>query len=123
MARFGDLLLIEVSERIKASVREVDTVARFGGDEFVVLLESSSSDREDATHNAGVVAEKIREVLSCPYQLQGTTNIAVRPVSESPVSWYDEHMDMLIKHADAAMYQAKEEGGNTVRFYATELQE
>jgi diguanylate cyclase (GGDEF)-like protein/PAS domain S-box-containing protein len=114
---YGDLLLIEVSARIKACVREVDTVARFGGDEFVVLLESVSSDREDATRKAGLVAEKIREDLSCPYCLKDHEHSCSPSIGVSLFHGGAEQMDELIRHADAAMYQAKDAGGNTVRFH------
>jgi diguanylate cyclase (GGDEF)-like protein/PAS domain S-box-containing protein len=113
----GDLLLIEVSVRIKASVREVDTVARFGGDEFVVLLESVSSDREDAIRKAGLVAEKIREDLSCAYYLKDQEHSCSPSIGVSLFHGGAEQMDELIQRADAAMYQAKDAGGNTVRFH------
>jgi diguanylate cyclase (GGDEF)-like protein/PAS domain S-box-containing protein len=114
---YGDLLLIEVSVRIKACVREVDTVARFGGDEFVVLLESVSSDREDAIRKAGLVAEKIREELSCTYYLKDQEYSCSPSIGVSLFHGGAEQMDELIRHADAAMYQAKDAGGNTVRFH------
>lgn len=65
----GDLLLIEVAQRIKACVREVDTVARLGGDEFVVLIQELSSDCTTSTEQVSVIAEKIRFLLSQPYRL------------------------------------------------------
>jgi diguanylate cyclase (GGDEF)-like protein/PAS domain S-box-containing protein len=113
----GDLLLIEVSVRIKACVREVDTVARFGGDEFVVLLESVSSDREDAIRKAGLVAEKIREDLSCAYHLKDQEHSCSPSIGVSLFHGGAEQMEELIQRADAAMYQAKDAGGNTVRFH------
>ena len=114
---YGDLLLIEVSVRIKACVREVDTVARFGGDEFVVLLESVSSDRKDAIRKAGLVAEKIREDLSCTYYLKDQEYSCSPSIGVSLFHGGAEQMDELIRHADAAMYQAKDAGGNTIRFH------
>src|SRR3989338_1098337 len=68
---YGDLLLIEVAARIKSCVREMDTVARLGGDEFVVLIEGISDDQDEASHKIGLVAEKIRELLATPYNLNG----------------------------------------------------
>jgi diguanylate cyclase (GGDEF)-like protein/PAS domain S-box-containing protein len=120
---YGDLLLVELAARIKSCVREIDTVARLGGDEFVVLLESSSSEREDAAHNAGVVAEKIREALSRPYQLKEHEHYSSPSIGISLYHVSEVSMDTLLKQADAAMYQCKEEGGNSVRFYDAELQE
>jgi diguanylate cyclase (GGDEF)-like protein/PAS domain S-box-containing protein len=65
----GDLLLIEVARRINSCVREMDTVARFGGDEFVVMLSELEVDKEQSRTQAGVIAEKIRAVLAEPYEL------------------------------------------------------
>jgi diguanylate cyclase (GGDEF)-like protein/PAS domain S-box-containing protein len=120
---YGDLLLVELAVRIKSCVREIDTVARLGGDEFVVLLESSSSEREDAARNAGLVAEKIREILSFPYQLKEYEHRSSPSIGISLYHASDVSMDTLLKQADAAMYRSKEEGGNTVSFYEAELQE
>ncbi len=120
---YGDLLLVELAARIKSCVREIDTVARLGGDEFVVLLESTSSEREDAAHNAGLVAEKIRAALSRPYQLKEHEHYSSPSIGISLYHANEVSMDMLLKHADAAMYLSKEEGGNSVRFYESELQE
>jgi diguanylate cyclase (GGDEF)-like protein/PAS domain S-box-containing protein len=113
----GDLLLIEVANRIKSCVREMDTVARLGGDEFVVLLESISSEREDAAHKAGLVAEKIREALAQPYSLKGHEYSSSPSIGICLLHGGEESTDELIKHADAAMYQAKDAGGNTVCLY------
>jgi diguanylate cyclase (GGDEF)-like protein/PAS domain S-box-containing protein len=110
----GDLLLVEVASRIKSCGREMDTVARLGGDEFVVLLESISSEREDAAHKAGLVAEKIREALAQPYFLKGHEHSSSPSIGICLLHGGEESMDELIKHADAAMYQAKDAGGNTV---------
>ncbi|ADE12454.1 PAS domain S-box protein [Sideroxydans lithotrophicus] len=119
---YGDLLLVEVASRIKACVREIDTVARFGGDEFVVLLESISSDREEAAHKSGVVAEKIRDALSRPYRLKELEYRCSPSIGISLYHGNDDSMDVLLKYADAAMYQAKDAGRNNVRFYDPEMQ-
>ncbi len=68
----GDLLLIEVAERLKTCVREADTVARFGGDEFVVLLCELDAHKDEASAQAAAIAEKIRIRLAEPYVLQAT---------------------------------------------------
>jgi len=119
---YGDLLLIDVAERIKACVREIDTVARLGGDEFVVLLENISNERDDASHKVGMVAEKIRETLSHPYQLKEHEHYSSPSIGISLFHNDDETMEVLLKHADAAMYQAKNAGRNAVRFYDPTLQ-
>jgi diguanylate cyclase (GGDEF)-like protein/PAS domain S-box-containing protein len=119
---YGDLLLIEVADRIKSCVREIDTVSRFGGDEFVVLLESISSNRDETVARAGGVAEKIRDTLSRPYQLKEQAYESSPSIGISLYHGNDESMDMLLKYADAAMYRAKDEGRNAVRFFDPALQ-
>lgn len=123
----GDLLLIEVAARLKTCVREIDTVGRLGGDEFVVLLSDLKADRAESTWQAEVVAEKIRVALAEPYLLSVvqdgkagcsvehhcTASIGVVVFVNHEASQHD-----ILKWADAAMYQAKQEGRNTVRFHA-----
>lgn len=123
----GDLLLIEVAKRLVSCVREADTVARFGGDEFVVLLGDLSTDKTEATVQAAAIAEKIRAHLATAYTLNiaagdpassrivhhGSASIGVVVFNGSEASPED-----VIDWADSAMYQAKEEGRNRVCFYA-----
>lgn len=105
----GDRLLQIAAQRLKASVRESDTVARIGGDEFVILFESISS-KDDALTLAG----KIRAALSRPFELEDQ----VLEVSPSiGVALYPQHGSdekELLKHADQAMYLAKSAGGNRI---------
>jgi diguanylate cyclase (GGDEF)-like protein/PAS domain S-box-containing protein len=122
--RVGDLLLIEVAKRLSACVRQADTVARFGGDEFVVMLGELDVDKARATTLAEVVAEKIRAALSSPYVLavadEGVSAIVEHQCSASigVVVFASEGTtsDEALKWADQAMYRAKEAGRNTVRF-------
>jgi len=122
----GDLLLIEAAERLRGCVREIDTVARFGGDEFVVLLSDLSANRTDATAQAGIVAEKIRLCLSAPYLLQvqhpahETVTVAHHSSASIGVVVYlgkEVRPEDILKWADAAMYQAKEAGRNGIRLH------
>ena len=122
----GDLLLIEVAERLKTCVRETDTVARFGGDEFVVLLTELNTDQVESAAQAGIVAEKVRIALSKPYKLtirhdglpekivdhRCTASIGVALLVN-----HDDSQEEILKRADMAMYQAKEAGRNSIRFY------
>ena len=113
----GDLLLIGAAERLKSCVREVDTVARFGGDEFVVVLNALGGDETNASAQAGFVAEKIRTVLSEPYRL--TDTIEHQCTASIGVALFISHeasQDDLLKRADAAMYQAKKSGRNSICF-------
>ncbi len=118
----GDLLLIEVGERLKTCVREADTVARFGGDEFVVLLCELATQHDEATAQAAAVAEKVRTRLAEPYVLQAAPSApaighqCTASIGVAVFHGRDESQNSVIDRADAAMYQAKEEGRNRIRF-------
>jgi len=122
----GDLLLADVAQRIVHCVREADTVARFGGDEFVVVLSELDADQAESTAQAGLVAEKIRAALAEPYGLTlqqqdvAPTTIEHRCTSSIGVVMFIDHEaseEDILKWADIAMYQAKEDGRNRVRFF------
>jgi diguanylate cyclase (GGDEF)-like protein/PAS domain S-box-containing protein len=123
---FGDLLLIEVAVRLVACVREVDTVARFGGDEFVVVIGNLDLTRDESMDQARRVAEKIRLSLAQPYRLlipQEASIVATvehRCTVSIGVTLFFNHEqteEAILKQADTAMYNAKEAGGNSIRFY------
>jgi len=112
----GDELLIQVAERLKSSLRNSDTVARLGGDEFVVLLPEMNEEKQ-----LTIVATKILAAVRSPFVLAGqelrvTVSIGI---SNYPQDGEDEQT--LMKNADIAMYNAKEEGKNNFRFYSAEL--
>lgn len=122
----GDLLLVEAASRLKNCVREMDTVARFGGDEFVVMLSELDRDRAGSAAEALNVAEKIRSVLSQSYSLRISREECVDTLVEHHctvsigVVLFVDHQgsqDEVLKWADAAMYQAKDGGRNQIRFY------
>ncbi len=128
----GDLLLIEVAKRLKASVRKTDTVARIGGDEFVVLLSKLESDKTDSIKHAGRIAEKVRESIAEPYllKLHSQQKPHARQVSELTVEHHcyasigvamflgeGLSQDDIMRRADDMMYRAKETGRNRVLFY------
>ena len=126
----GDLLLIEVADRLKSCVREMDTVARFGGDEFVVMLGDLTADKAESTSQAEIVAEKIRISLSEPYLLtmkregKADTTIEHHCTASIGVALFIGHeasQDNILKWADAAMYQAKEAGRNLIMFYDSKI--
>lgn len=113
----GDLLLIEVANRLKSCVREIDTVARFGGDEFVVILNDLNMHKAESASQAEIVAEKIRTSLSAPYSLvikqegKADTTIEHHCTASIGVALFINHdtsPDDILKLADTAMYQAKE---------------
>ncbi|MEI7611863.1 MAG: diguanylate cyclase [Betaproteobacteria bacterium] len=122
----GDLLLIEVGQRIVRCVRETDTVARFGGDEFVVMLVELDESRGESIVQAEQVAEKIRMALAEPYVLTIHQNdnpdihVEHRCTASIGVAMFINHestLDEILKWADVAMYRAKDEGRNTIRFH------
>jgi diguanylate cyclase (GGDEF)-like protein/PAS domain S-box-containing protein len=122
----GDLLLIEVADRLRSCVREMDTVGRFGGDEFVVMLGELNASKDASTTQARIVAEKIRAALSQPYKLSVSQDgkagavIEHRCTASMGVALFIDHQaseDDILKCADSAMYQAKEAGQNLIRFH------
>jgi diguanylate cyclase (GGDEF)-like protein/PAS domain S-box-containing protein len=122
----GDLLLREVAQRLTSCVRDVDTVARFGGDEFVIVLSELDADKTRSRQQALVVAEKICSTLCKPYTLKiqhkGKAETAVEHHCSTSVgvALFINHVpnaEDILKRGDMAMYQAKEAGGNQIRFY------
>jgi len=119
----GDLLLIEVAKRIVACVREVDTVSRQGGDEFVVLVERLGESLEEASRTVAKIAETIRLALAEPYQINNMHIHSSSSIGISLFCGHDKDVDELIKRADMAMYQAKDGGRNRTRFFDPQMQE
>lgn len=119
----GDKLLIEVARRLKRCVREVDTVARLGGDEFIIILEELNSDSQQAALDAEFVAEKIVDTLNCPYPLDDGEYVGTASIGISLFDQRDTSAKDLLKRADVAMYQAKESGRNTLRFFDPTIQQ
>ena len=122
----GDLLLIEVANRLKSCVRRMDTVARFGGDEFVVVFSELSADKAESTAQAGAIAEKIRITLARPYLMtvkaaDGSETTVEHDCTASigMVLFINQEASQsdILKWADTAMYQAKEAGRNLIRTY------
>jgi diguanylate cyclase (GGDEF)-like protein/PAS domain S-box-containing protein len=125
----GDLLLLDVAQRLKSCVRESDTVARIGGDEFIVMLSDLHADKVISTDLASAVAEKIRLALAAPYFLKvkhgkkASQTIQHCCTASIGVVLFIDHeasQEDILKWADAAMYQAKKEGRNRVRVFAME---
>ena len=127
----GDLLLFEAAVRMRACVRETDTVARVGGDEFVVMLTELTSDLAESTTQASIVAEKIRNALANPYVLlvhrDGQVDLTVEHRCSASIGvalFVKDELshDEVLNRADVAMYQAKREGPNLIRFYDSSKQ-
>jgi diguanylate cyclase (GGDEF)-like protein/PAS domain S-box-containing protein len=118
----GDLLLQQVAERLTRCIRDDDTVSRFGGDEFVLLLEGLSAQPIEAATQAEDIANKILSSINQPYQLAShsytsTTSIGITMFDDNHVE-----REELLKQADIAMYQAKDDGRNALRFFDPQMQ-
>jgi diguanylate cyclase (GGDEF)-like protein/PAS domain S-box-containing protein len=113
----GDQLLVEVTRRLKSTLREGDTVARLGGDEFVVVFEGLSHQQDEAATQAEQAAEKICHELSQPYKLNNHEHHTTASIGICLFQGHRENVEELLKHADVAMYQAKAAGRNTIRFH------
>lgn len=122
----GDLLLVEVARRLTSCVREADTIARFGGDEFVVMINELDGDKADPGMQANIIAEKIRVILAEPYTLEIRQNehapaIVNHHCTSSIGMVLFTHQETspedVLKCADMAMYKAKREGRNLIRIH------
>jgi diguanylate cyclase (GGDEF)-like protein len=117
----GDIVLTEVARRLKDSTHMEDTLARFGGDEFVILIEDIGDDEEDGITNVTKIAKNILSSLSMPYEINenkfsitGSIGISLFTANTDP--------DDLLRYADTAMYTAKDAGRNTMKFFDSDIQ-
>lgn len=122
----GDLLLIEVANRLKSSIRKLDAVARIGGDEFVIVLDEFDEDIKTSKEDIFKVVEKIRIYLAQPYKFsiinEDKENIEIEHNCTASIGicifkGEEESSKNIFKCADSAMYEAKESGRNTIKFY------
>ena len=118
----GDLVLQQVAKRLGACARERDTVARVGADEFAVLLADLDQNQLEAAMQVEVLGHKILDALKQPYQFNGsemscTASIGITLFGEQ----HDDNVEAL-KRAEMAMYQAKAQGRNTLRFFDPKMQ-
>ena len=118
----GDRLLIQVASRLTEALRDEDTVARFGGDEFVVLLPELATDQAGAIERALSVAEKLRARIARPYPLGAYSHEVGASIGLTVFPKGSETVDDLLKEADTAMYRAKEAGRNAVRYFEPLMQ-
>lgn len=118
----GDLLLVDLAQRLRANVRQSDTVGRQGGDEFVILLDELSHEMSEAATMAQQLGEKLHEVMKKPFDLNGFEYHCKISIGISLVT-KDATVEDLLKHADIALYKAKDEGRNRLRFFDPTMQE
>ncbi len=118
----GDLLLIEVAKRLGHLLREVDTVARIGGDEFVVLIDSLDPHIEVAGKLALTVAEKVRHTLSQDFIIHDQVYSSSCSIGVSMMPKPGQNADDLLRESDTAMYRAKSAGRNQIAFFEGNMQ-
>ncbi|MBM9512503.1 EAL domain-containing protein [Desulfogranum marinum] len=118
----GDELLKLVAKRIKECIRQEDSAARMGGDEFVVILTELDSEMELAANKAGMISEEIRLCLSAPCKVSGYEMHTGLSIGVSLFPKPEKGVDDILKQADSAMYKAKEDGRNTIRFFSPHMQ-
>ncbi len=114
----GDALLKQASQRLKQVIRGEDLVARLGGDEFAILLESPADERA-----VGLVVQKCIDAFARPFRIDGSDVYTSTSIGVSIFPNDGTRADELIKHADTAMYHAKERGRNTFQFYCRQMTE
>lgn len=120
----GDLLLREVGKRISSCVRDVDTVARFGGDEFVVILDSLGPDETSSANQVMGIAEKIRTSIDQEFFFEsvGLSHYITPSIGVTLFKGETDTLDVLLKQVDVALYQAKSAGRNDIRFFNPAMQ-
>ncbi len=119
----GDLLLQKAGARLRDIVRETDTVARFGGDEFVVLLADLPEHSIDAAQQAERVAEAMLAALNRPYVLDGQTRQTSASIGIAMFSGSTHSIDEMLRRADLSMYESKQRGKNRLHFFDPVMQE
>ncbi len=112
----GDALLKAAGMRLKDSSRKIDMVARFGGDEFVIVLENTHHETQITS-----IAKKVCKALEKPYMIEGRECFITASIGISLFPKDGQDAEALLKNADAAMYQAKEKGRNNAQYYSQEM--
>lgn len=118
---YGDRLLQQVARRLAACVRDSDTVARFGGDEFAIVLGNLDVDEVQATRMATEVGHKILQAVAQPYHLDEHQRYLTASIGVTLFDAADDSSDDLMKRVDLAMYQAKDAGRGTVRVFDPQM--
>ena len=112
----GDKVLKQVSLRLKNSIRSHDTLARWGGDEFIIIMEGLKIPQD-----ASILARKILDVLSAPCNVNGHELYVTSSIGISVYPKDSQDAESLVKFADSAMYRAKDEGKNNFQYYSQDM--
>ena len=118
----GDLLLTQVATRLTQAVRKSDTVSRWGGDEFVVVIEELGTDKATAANQAEKAADKIVYELTKIYDLDGLSYMSTASIGITLFNTDSHSTEEMLKQADMAMYKAKTSGRNCIQFFDPEMQ-
>ena len=119
----GDQLLIQTAKRLQSLLRETDTAVRIGGDEFIILVSAQDGIHADLLEQSSIIAEKIIKAINSPYLIGEHELFISTSIGIALYTGIDETAETLLKRADTAMYQAKDAGRNTFRFYQQRMQE
>ncbi len=119
---FGDMLLRQVADRLRHTVRHCDQLARLGGDEFVLVLEDLAEVAQEAVSEAQHVVEKLQSSLAQPYYLDGRLFLSTPSMGVALFDGGATDLETILKQADLAMYRAKSEGRNMARFFDPGMQ-
>ena len=119
----GDELLIQIADILRVHIREEDTAARFGGDEFVILFKHLGSAREAAALKAERLAESLQQQISRSYQINDHSIHVTSSIGIYLFPSNEDTLDDIIKQADTAMYSAKDSGRNQIAFFQSTMQE
>jgi len=117
----GDMILVECAKRLSKTIRRYDTVARFGGDEFIILIDTQHTDKNSAVKSVRTVANNVLTRLSKPLMIE---NIEYQLTASIGVAIFNDSItfDELMKRADSAMYHSKDKGKNSFSFFDPKLQ-
>ncbi len=119
--RHGDLLLQQVTERLKKVVRETDTIARLGGDEFILLLENLETERDRTRQEIERICRKLLKALNTPFLLEDRAFTISASIGIALFPEHGDSLEALMQAADTAMYEAKRQGRKAYHYYDASL--